>query len=167
MKKMKRFTCAAMAAAMVMSLAACSGGGDSGSGSATTAAAGGDAKQETEAKKDGEAKQEAALSGDKTVVEVWTGDRHDMEYVQSMVDKYNAENTDNIEIKLTIITEDYANMLALGGGIVGENLTADLAFQVGQAVGTVLMEEKGERPTVVLGKDTRISSDLLDRKSVV
>lgn len=47
-------------------------------------------------------------------------------------------------------------------GIVGENLTADLAFQVGQAVGTVLMEEKGERPTVVLGKDTRISSDLLE-----
>lgn len=47
-------------------------------------------------------------------------------------------------------------------GVVGENLTADLAFQVGQAVGTVLMEEKGERPTVVLGKDTRISSDMLE-----
>ena len=48
-------------------------------------------------------------------------------------------------------------------GIVGENLTADLAFRVGQAVGTVLMEEKqGERPTVVLGKDTRISSDVLE-----
>lgn len=47
-------------------------------------------------------------------------------------------------------------------GIVGENLTADLAFRVGQAVGTVLMEEKGGRPTVVLGKDTRISSDLLE-----
>ena len=48
-------------------------------------------------------------------------------------------------------------------GVVGENLTADLAFRVGQAVGTVLMEEKnGERPTVVLGKDTRISSDLLE-----
>lgn len=41
-------------------------------------------------------------------------------------------------------------------------MTADLAFQVGQAVGTVLMEEKGERPTVVLGKDTRISSDMLE-----
>ena len=48
-------------------------------------------------------------------------------------------------------------------GIVGENLTADLAYRVGQAVGTVLMEEKrGKRPTVVLGKDTRISSDLLE-----
>ncbi len=47
-------------------------------------------------------------------------------------------------------------------GVVGENLTADLAFRVGQAVGAVLMEEKGERPTVVLGKDTRISSDVLE-----
>lgn len=47
-------------------------------------------------------------------------------------------------------------------GVVGENLTADLAFRVGQAVGTVLMEEKGGRPSVVLGKDTRISSDMLE-----
>jgi len=47
-------------------------------------------------------------------------------------------------------------------GVVGENLTADLAFRVGQAVGTVLMEEKGSRPTVVIGKDTRISSDMLE-----
>ena len=48
-------------------------------------------------------------------------------------------------------------------GVVGENLTADLAFRVGQAVGVVLMEEKeGRRPTVVIGKDTRISSDMLE-----
>ena len=46
-------------------------------------------------------------------------------------------------------------------GVVGENLTADMAFRVGQAVGTVLMEDKGSRPTVVIGKDTRISGDLL------
>lgn len=47
-------------------------------------------------------------------------------------------------------------------GIVGENLTANLAFRVGQAIGVVLMEEKGHRPTVVIGKDTRISSDMLE-----
>ena len=47
-------------------------------------------------------------------------------------------------------------------GVVGENLTADMAFRVGQAVGTVLMEDKGGRPTVVIGKDTRISSDMLE-----
>lgn len=47
-------------------------------------------------------------------------------------------------------------------GVVGENLTADMAFRVGQAIGAVLTEEKGERPTVVIGKDTRISSDMLE-----
>ena len=47
--------------------------------------------------------------------------------------------------------------------VVGENLTADMAFRVGQAVAEVLREEKnGDRPTVVIGKDTRISSDMLE-----
>lgn len=47
-------------------------------------------------------------------------------------------------------------------GIVGENLTADLAFRAGQAIAAVLEEEKGSRPTVIIGKDTRISSDMLE-----
>lgn len=47
-------------------------------------------------------------------------------------------------------------------GVVGVNLTVDLAFKVGQAVATVLQEEKGQRPTILIGKDTRISSDMLE-----
>lgn len=47
-------------------------------------------------------------------------------------------------------------------GVVGENLTAEMAFRVGQAVATVLKEDKGSRPMVVIGKDTRISSDMLE-----
>ena len=47
-------------------------------------------------------------------------------------------------------------------GVVGENLTAEQAFRVGQAVGVTLMEETGRRPVVVIGKDTRISSDMLE-----
>jgi len=47
-------------------------------------------------------------------------------------------------------------------GVVGENLTADLAFRVGQSVAAVLMEEKGSRPAIVIGKDTRVSSDMLE-----
>ena len=47
-------------------------------------------------------------------------------------------------------------------GVVGENLTADMAFRVGQSIAAVLEEEKGSRPTVVIGKDTRISSDMLE-----
>ena len=48
-------------------------------------------------------------------------------------------------------------------GVVGENLTADLAFRVGQAVTCVLLEEKkGEKPLITIGMDTRISSDMLE-----
>lgn len=47
-------------------------------------------------------------------------------------------------------------------GVVGENLTVDMAFRVGQAVGTVLNEETGRRPSVIIGKDTRISADMLE-----
>ena len=47
-------------------------------------------------------------------------------------------------------------------GVVGENLTADLAFRTGQAIASVLEEETGRRPLVVIGKDTRISSDMLE-----
>ena len=47
-------------------------------------------------------------------------------------------------------------------GVVGENLTAEMAFRVGQAVSSVLEEETGRRPVIVIGKDTRISSDMLE-----
>ncbi|MCI2058723.1 MAG: phosphoglucosamine mutase [Oscillibacter sp.] len=47
-------------------------------------------------------------------------------------------------------------------GVVGENLTAEQAFRVGQAVASVLAEEQGRRPVIMIGKDTRISSDMLE-----
>lgn len=47
-------------------------------------------------------------------------------------------------------------------GVVGENLSAEEAFRVGQAVASVLAEETGARPVIMLGKDTRISSDMLE-----
>lgn len=47
-------------------------------------------------------------------------------------------------------------------GIVGENLTAELAYRVGQAVTMVLFEEKGKMPLITIGMDTRISSDMLE-----
>lgn len=47
-------------------------------------------------------------------------------------------------------------------GVVGENLTAEQAFRVGQAVAVVMAEETGRRPVIVIGKDTRISSDMLE-----
>lgn len=48
-------------------------------------------------------------------------------------------------------------------GVVNAGLDADLAYKVGLAAATVLSEGKkeGERPLVTIGKDTRISGDLL------
>ena len=46
-------------------------------------------------------------------------------------------------------------------GVVGETLTAELAYRVGQAITIVLTEQKGSAPTTI-GKDTRISSDMLE-----
>ncbi len=47
-------------------------------------------------------------------------------------------------------------------GVVGVNLTAELAFHVGQSVATVLRSETGHTPCITIGKDTRISSDMLE-----
>lgn len=48
-------------------------------------------------------------------------------------------------------------------GVVNKGLDAELAFRVGQAAAFVLTEEKKqERPLFTIGKDTRISSDMLE-----
>ena len=48
-------------------------------------------------------------------------------------------------------------------GVVNAGLDAALAFQVGLATAQVLGEGKpGKKPLVTIGKDTRISSDLLE-----
>ena len=47
-------------------------------------------------------------------------------------------------------------------GVANQTLTCDLAFRMGQAVAICLSKEKQGKPTVVIGKDTRISSDMLE-----
>ena len=47
-------------------------------------------------------------------------------------------------------------------GVVGKNLTAELAYQVGQAVCAVLQEKLARKVRITIGKDTRISSDMLE-----
>lgn len=70
-----------------------------------------------------------ALAEDKTVVTYWTNDRHDMDYMTQMIEKFNAENTDNIEIQMTVITDEYENqiLLAYQGGtapdLIGQSVT--------------------------------------------
>ena len=46
-------------------------------------------------------------------------------------------------------------------GVAGESLTSDLSFKVGKALGKLLTEKK-ERPKVIIGRDTRISCDMIE-----
>ena len=50
---------------------------------------------------------ESAGSAAKIKLSYWTGDRHDMDYMQEQVDKYNATNTDNIEVEMKVMADNY------------------------------------------------------------
>ena len=47
-------------------------------------------------------------------------------------------------------------------GVANQTLTCQLAYRVGQAAAISLGSMDGKRPKVVIGKDTRISSDMLE-----
>ena len=47
-------------------------------------------------------------------------------------------------------------------GVANTELTCELAMSIGRAAAMVLIETAGKRPTVVIGKDTRASSDMLE-----
>lgn len=47
-------------------------------------------------------------------------------------------------------------------GVVGKTLTAELTFHVGQALTVALREELNRKPLITIGKDTRLSSDMLE-----
>lgn len=48
-------------------------------------------------------------------------------------------------------------------GIANRDLTNELAMQIGSAVATVLMKEaKSKKPTILIGRDTRASGDMLE-----
>ena len=45
-------------------------------------------------------------------------------------------------------------------GVANEDLTCDLALRAGQAAAQVLKEAGNHKPLFLIGKDTRISSDM-------
>lgn len=87
----KQIISALLASAMVLSFSACSGGT---TGSSPSSGA-------------------ASAAGEKITIETWTNDRHDLEYVNSEIQKFNSSNTDNIQIHQTVVTDDYINMLSM------------------------------------------------------
>lgn len=117
MEKYRKIAATGMAATLAAAmLAGC--GSSSSTGTTTSTAADTSSTAGDTAATAAETTSSTADSGDKTVIEVWTEDRHDQDYVEQMIEQYNEENTDNIQINLTVITDDYANMiqLAYSGG---------------------------------------------------
>jgi multiple sugar transport system substrate-binding protein len=100
--KLRRLSGILMAGLMTAgTLAGCSGTKTD----ATTAAAGGQTAAQTETEK------AQSASGEKTVIKVWSKDRHDATYVQKKVDEYNASNTDNIQVDYQLYTDNYVQAI--------------------------------------------------------
>jgi len=100
--KLRRLSGILMAGLMTAgTLAGCSGTKTD----ATTAAAGGQTAAKTETEK------AQSASGEKTVIKVWSKDRHDATYVQKKVDEYNASNTDNIQVDYQLYTDNYVQAI--------------------------------------------------------
>ena len=46
-------------------------------------------------------------------------------------------------------------------GVAGKDLTCELALQIGRATAAELTSLDGHRPRILIGKDTRVSGDML------
>ncbi len=101
-----------LTAVMAASLCACGGDDPAASGADNKQSTGSDAPAQDSGAQSAAGQETQAPAG-ATTIEVWTNDRHDLEYVESMIDQYNQSNSDGIIINLSVITEDYQNMLAL------------------------------------------------------
>ncbi len=47
-------------------------------------------------------------------------------------------------------------------GVANKELTCELAMNIGRAAAMVLTEQSDKKPVVIIGKDTRLSSDMLE-----
>lgn len=70
---------------------------------------------------------QAMADEEKTVITVWTKDRHDASYVQSKVDEYNETNTDNIFIDYQLYTDNYVQ--AIDMAVQSDEMPDILVFQ--------------------------------------
>lgn len=103
MKKIKSVLTILLSLTMAFSLMGCQ---SSGSGKKGEDSADGNKTQT-------EQPAESGNSGEKTVITVWSNNRHDQEYMQKMVDQFNQANTKDIQINYVIQTDNYINMLTM------------------------------------------------------
>lgn len=133
----KQLLALSMAALMaVSSLAGCS---KSDGGAQSNAPAAESKETAAGAKTEETKKEEKKESGEKTVVTVWTKDRHDADFMQKKVDEYNASNPDNIEVKYEIYSDNYIQAV-------------DMVFQNGDAPDMFVFQEQVFQNYVNAGK---------------
>ncbi|SET70527.1 ABC transporter substrate-binding protein [Paenibacillus sp. NFR01] len=90
------------------------GSNNNNSGSAATEASGGGTAAPT-AETGGN-----TAAGEAIQLKYWTDDRHDQEYIKELINKFNETNSDNIQVELTVMSENYAQ-------------SVDIAFSSNQA----------------------------------
>lgn len=115
----KQWIALTMVAVMAASVFTGCGSNAESSGTEAQSAAGSQAEEEGKV---------SAADGEKTVITVWTKDRHDAEFMQGKVDEYNASNTDNIEVRYEIYSDNYPQAV-------------DMVFQNGDAPDMFVYQE--------------------------
>ncbi|MFC4302508.1 ABC transporter substrate-binding protein [Cohnella boryungensis] len=78
------------------------GCGNNGNGSAATEAPVGSTATPS-AETDGN-----TARGEPVQLKYWTDDRHDQEYIKELINKFNETNDNNIQVELTVLSENYA-----------------------------------------------------------
>lgn len=118
MKKSKRFLALAMAAVLSASLFAGCGKTETGKSGTTSNTQSGETTGGKETN-----------TGEKTEIKIWTKDRHDADFMQGKIDKYNETNTDNIEVKYEVYSDNYIQAV-------------DMVFQNGDAPDIFVFQEQ-------------------------
>lgn len=91
------------------------GGGNSNKGAATEAPEAGTAVPAATAAAGGN-----TATSEPVQLKYWTDDRHDQEYIKELINKFNETNGENIQVELTVMSENYAQ-------------SVDIAFTSNQA----------------------------------
>ncbi|MDQ1909682.1 sugar ABC transporter substrate-binding protein [Paenibacillus sp. GD4] len=98
------------------------------------------------------------VSKEKKKLVYWTNDRHDMDYIKGVVQKFNESNQDSIEVEMVVKTEDF-------------NQAIDLAFASGQAPDIIRVKENTIQPFVQKGYlkpiDTYVTEDMKKKFPVI
>jgi multiple sugar transport system substrate-binding protein len=90
---------------LVLVVTGCSNGGTADNAKETAATTTTDKATTTNNEKK---EEKPAAPAEKTKLSFWTFDRHDAEFINDVVEQYNATNTDNIEVQVTSMAENYA-----------------------------------------------------------